>query len=87
MENETWELVKLPKGYQAFGCKWILHVKYDGDGNVECFKGRLVTQGYSQKHGIDYDKIFFHQLQFLNTYPACLCCKVQTDSSSNGCCQ
>ena len=60
MENETWELVKLPKGRQAIGCKWIFRVKYDGDGNVECFKGRLVTQGYSHKHGINYDEIFFH---------------------------
>ena len=51
--------MKLPKGHQAIGCKWIFQVKYDGgDGNVEHFKGRLVAQGYSQMHGIDYDEIF-----------------------------
>ena len=33
-------------------------VKYDGEGRVKCFKGRLVAQGYSQQHGIDYYEIF-----------------------------
>ena len=33
-------------------------VKYDGKGNVECFKGRLVAQGFSQKYGVDCLEIF-----------------------------
>ena len=58
LENETWELVKLPKGRRTVGCKWVFRVKYDGEGRIKCFKGRLVAQGYSQKYGIDYDEIF-----------------------------
>ena len=39
-------------------------MKYDGDDNVECFKGRLVAQGFSQKHGIDYDEFFSRVARF-----------------------
>ena len=64
MENKIWELVKLPKGRETVGCKWVLRVKYDSDGKVQCFKGHLVAQGFSQKFGIDYDEIFFPVTQF-----------------------
>ena len=58
MENSTWELVKLPPGRKAVGCKWVFRVKYDGAGQVERYKGRLVARGFSQKYGIDYDETF-----------------------------
>ena len=58
IENKTWELVKLPERKKAIGCKWIFRVKYDGDGKVNRFKGRLVAQGYSQRYGIDYEETF-----------------------------
>jgi len=25
---------------------------------VKCFKGKLVAQGFSQRHGVDYEEIF-----------------------------
>ena len=58
MENDTWDLVDLPVGRKAVGCKWIFHVKYDSQGETKRFKGRLVAQGFLQKYGIDYDEIF-----------------------------
>ena len=33
-------------------------MKYDGQGKVDHFTGRLVAQGYSQKHGINYEETF-----------------------------
>ena len=33
-ENEVWELVPLPEGRKAIGCKWIYKKKYDADGTL-----------------------------------------------------
>ena len=58
IENETWELVELPKHRRTIDCKWVFKAKYDSNGNVERFKGRVVARGFEQKHGIDYDETF-----------------------------
>ena len=50
MDNQTWSLVELPEGKNVVGCKWVFRVKYDGKGEVNRFKGRLVAQGFSQRH-------------------------------------
>lgn len=57
-ENNTWELVDLPKGRKAIGCKWVFKVKSDASGKLKKFKARLVAQGFSQKYGTDYDQVF-----------------------------
>ena len=36
----------------------MFRVKYDGKGEVNRFKGRLVAQGFSQRRGIDYEEVF-----------------------------
>ena len=64
MENKTRELVKLPKGRETVGCKWVFRVKYDRDGKIQCFKGRLVAQGFTQRYSIDYEEIFSPVAQF-----------------------
>ena len=53
MANQTWELVDLPKGNRAIGCKWIFKRKMKKDGTVERFKARLVIIGFSHKFGIE----------------------------------
>lgn len=58
MSNDTWELVELPVNRSPVGCKWVFKTKYDAQGNVERFKGRLVAKGYTQQHGIDYYETF-----------------------------
>ena len=56
--NHTWEVVDIPKNKKIIGCKWVFTVKYNSDENVVRYKARLVTQGYSQTYGIDYEETF-----------------------------
>ena len=56
--NDTWELVPLPKGKNAIGCKWVYKIKNKADGSIERYKARLVAKGYAQTYGIDYEETF-----------------------------
>ncbi|GJZ50596.1 putative ribonuclease H-like domain-containing protein [Tanacetum coccineum] len=56
--QKVWTLVNLPYGKRAMGTKWIYRNKKDKRGIVVRNKARLVTQGYTQEEGIDYDEVF-----------------------------
>ncbi|MCO5592576.1 hypothetical protein L7F22_046579 [Adiantum nelumboides] len=56
--NETSELVPLPEGKKFIGCKWVYKVKHNADGSISRYKARLVTKGYAQTYGIDYEETF-----------------------------
>src|SRR4051812_6802321 len=57
-KNQTWDLVELPKGKRATGCKWVCRKKEAvAEKEGEKFKARLVAKGYSQRQGEDYDEI------------------------------
>ncbi|GJW38593.1 putative ribonuclease H-like domain-containing protein, partial [Tanacetum coccineum] len=56
--NKVWRLVDLPKVKHAIGTKWVYRNKKDKRGILVRNKARLVTQGYTQKEGIDYDEVF-----------------------------
>nr|KYP40285.1 hypothetical protein KK1_038399 [Cajanus cajan] len=56
--NNTWELITLPLDAKSIGVKWIYKTKCNEDGKIEKHKARLVTKGYSQQHGIDYNEVF-----------------------------
>ena len=64
LENETWDLVELPKGRKAVGSRWLFKVKHHGDGRLERYKCRLVAKGYSQLYGADYDETFAPVVRF-----------------------
>lgn len=57
-ENKTWELVKPPPGKDIKGCRWMFKTKYNARREIERYKARLVSKGYSQNFGWDYDEIF-----------------------------
>nr|GEU50596.1 putative SRA-YDG, PUA-like domain protein [Tanacetum cinerariifolium] len=48
----------LPYGKRAIGTKWIYRNKKDERGIVVRNKDKLVTHGYTQEEGIDYDEVF-----------------------------
>jgi hypothetical protein len=56
--NATWELVALPKDKKVIRCKWVYKVKHNANGYVSRYKARLVTKGYAQTYGIDYEETY-----------------------------
>jgi hypothetical protein len=56
--NATWELVALPKDKKAIGCKWVYKVEHNANGSVSRYKARLVTKGYAQTYGINYEETY-----------------------------
>ncbi|CAL2259009.1 unnamed protein product [Prunus armeniaca] len=57
-QNNTWEVVELPKGKKLVGCRWVFTVKYKDDGSLDRYKARLVAKGYTQTYGVDYQETF-----------------------------
>jgi hypothetical protein len=56
--NEVWELVKRPSDHIVIGTKWVFWNKQDENGVIVRNKERLVTQGYTQVEGLDFDETF-----------------------------
>nr|GEY63134.1 hypothetical protein [Tanacetum cinerariifolium] len=55
---EVWELVPRPDKVMVITLKWIYKVKLDELGGVLKNKARLVTRGYRQEEGIDFEESF-----------------------------
>ena len=51
--NHTWDVVALPLGKQAVGCKWVHAKKHHADGTLVHYKSRLVAWGSTQSYGIN----------------------------------
>jgi len=45
-----WKLIDPPHGKKVIGCKW----KHNAKGEIELYKARLATKGYTQLEGVDY---------------------------------
>lgn len=55
-ENQTYELVELPKGKRALKNLCVFRLKVES--NQPRYKARLVMKGFSQKKGIDFKETF-----------------------------
>ena len=56
--NEVWDLVELPQGLKAIGCKQVYKTNRDSLGNIKRYKTRLVAKGFTKKEGIEYTETF-----------------------------
>lgn len=57
-DNEVWDLVRLSNGVKIVGCKWLFKIKRDSKGNVERVEAKLVSKGFTQTEGIDFNETF-----------------------------
>nr|GFB85784.1 retrovirus-related Pol polyprotein from transposon TNT 1-94 [Tanacetum cinerariifolium] len=55
---QIWELVEKPFGKTVIKLKWLWKNKKDEDQTVIRNKARLVTKGYAQEKGIDFEESF-----------------------------
>ena len=54
----TWRHEEAPPRANIIGSKWVLKVKKDAASNIVCYKACLVTQGFSQIGGVDYNDTY-----------------------------
>ena len=64
-KTRTWDLVDLPSRKSVIGCKWVYKIKTRLDCTVDHYKARLVSRGFTQKYGIDYEETLLLWLDFL----------------------
>jgi histone deacetylase 1/2 len=60
---QTWDLVPRLVKQRVIKSKWVFNVKRNPDHTIHKLKARLVAMGYSQIHGVDYDKVFSPMLR------------------------
>ena len=58
MQLGMYKLTELPPNHQAIDTKWVYCIKRDLNGNIMHYKARLVTKGFTQKPGINFDETY-----------------------------
>jgi hypothetical protein len=54
----TYTVADLPLGCKPIGTKWVYAIKRDNNSVIIRYKARLVAQGFTQVHGVDYGDTF-----------------------------
>ena len=57
-DNGIGDLVPLPTGKKAIGCRWVFVVKFNPNRSVARLKAHLIAKGHAQTYGIDYSDTF-----------------------------
>ncbi|XRB10195.1 integrase catalytic domain-containing protein [Pseudoscourfieldia marina] len=63
--NGTWIVIDNDGTVKnLIGCKWVFKIKLNSDGSIARYKARLVAQGFSQIHGVDYSETYAPVVQY-----------------------
>lgn len=62
----TWDLVPRTeaKGKRVISCKWVYALKRDASGRIKRYKARIVSRGFLQRMGIDYNETYAPVIRF-----------------------
>ena len=63
-KNHTWDLVPLPPHVHTISTEWIFKRKPRYDGKQDILKARVITKGFEQRHGLDFQEIFVATVQW-----------------------
>nr|GEX16011.1 reverse transcriptase domain-containing protein [Tanacetum cinerariifolium] len=56
VSNYTWELLNLPPGSKAIGCRWVFRIKYHTDGSIQTFKARKSVEHHAPRKYIKLNR-------------------------------
>ena len=65
MGYHTWTLVERPIGINVIGSCWTFRAKKDNLRQVTKYKARLVSQGYSQIPGLNFNETYSPTIQLM----------------------
>ncbi|GKC28518.1 gag-pol polyprotein [Tanacetum coccineum] len=57
-QTQTWDLVPLLFDKHVIGSRWVYKIKTKFDRSIETYKASLVSKGYAQEYGTDYEETF-----------------------------
>jgi len=57
-DAQKWHEAAKLENIKPIGSKWVFKVKRNADGSINRYKGRVVTKGYNQRPGIDFNEVF-----------------------------
>ncbi len=66
--QQIWSLVPVPKGRRPISYKWVFKIKHEVDGEIECYKAKLMARGFTQTFGVDYNEFFSPIAKFVLIY-------------------
>jgi hypothetical protein len=67
-DMKVYEEVPRPPDRKIVDSRWTFKLKRGPEGLIERFKGRVVTKGYTQVEGLDYDEMFAPVVNFTSIH-------------------
>ena len=68
VKMNLYDKVERPKEWKVIDCKWVFKTKRGPDGEIVCYKVRLVAKGFTQIEGIDYTETFTPVAKFTSIW-------------------